>query len=74
MCLAYGAYLHRSTPAMPVRFRTVKLASYAIRRSGGSIERHPDKIPTYTLQLPDSEPQGPFTRDQLLSWANQHLP
>lgn len=59
---------------MPVRFRTIKLASYAIRRRGGFIERHPDKIPTYTLQLPDSEPQGPFTRDQLLNWANQHLP
>ena len=59
---------------MPVRFRTVKLVSYAIRRHGGSIERQPAAIPTYTLQLPDSEPQGPFTRDQLLSWANQHLP
>ena len=59
---------------MPVRFRTIKLVSYAIRRQGGSIERQPAAIPTYTLQLPDSEPQGPFTRDQLLSWANQNLP
>ena len=59
---------------MPVRFRTIKLVTYAIRRHGGSIERHPAALPTYTLQLPDCEPQGPFTRDQLLSWANQHLP
>ena len=59
---------------MPVRFRTIKLVAYAIRRQGGSIERQPAAIPIYTLQLPDSEPQGPFTRDQLLSWANQNLP
>jgi hypothetical protein len=58
---------------MPVRFRTIKLVAYVIRRRGGSIERHSGTMPTYTLQLPDSEPQGPFTRDHLLSWANQHL-
>lgn len=59
---------------MPVRFRTIKLVTYAIRRHGGFVERHPAALPTYTVQLPDSEPQGPFNRDQLLSWANQYLP
>ena len=59
---------------MPVRFRSIKLVSYAIRRHGGSIERQPDAIPTYTLQMPNAELQGPFTRDQLLRWANQNLP
>ena len=56
---------------MPVRFRTIKLIVYAVRKQGGSITCQ-DCI--YTLQLPDQEPQGPFNRDQLIRWANQFLP
>lgn len=58
---------------MPNRFRTVKLIKYAIRRKGGWIERHIDGFPTYTFQLPDSDTQGPFTRHELINWANQHF-
>ena len=59
----------------PTRFKTVKLVSYAIRRRGGRLERNPYAcpLPTYTLRLPNDEPQGPFDRYELISWANQHL-
>ena len=56
---------------MPTRFRTIKLIAYAVRKQGGSIST---KDFTYTLHLPGAEPQGPFNRAQLISWANQHLP
>ena len=53
---------------MPVRFRTIKLIAYAVRKQGGSISC---QDLTYTLHLPDREPQGPFNRHQLIRWANQ---
>ena len=56
---------------MPVRFRTVKLIAYAVRKQGGSISC---QNCIYTLQLPDQEPQGPFNRHELIRWANQFLP
>lgn len=58
---------------MPTRFRTIKLIAYAVRRRGGQLERQPGDMPTYTLQLPGAEPQGPFVRSELISWANRHL-
>jgi len=58
---------------MPNRFRTVKFVKYVIRRRGGWVKRHIDGFPTYTFQLPDADPQGPFTRFELIDWANQHL-
>ena len=56
---------------MPVRFRTIKLILYAVRKLGGTISTQ-DFF--YTVYLPEQEPQGPFTRDQLIRWANQFLP
>lgn len=56
---------------MPVRFRTIKLISYAVRKQGGTISCQDF---TYTLQLPGADPQGPFNRSELISWANQFLP
>jgi hypothetical protein len=56
---------------MPVRFRTIKLILYAVRKQGGTISIQ-DFF--YTVHLPDAEPKGPFTRDQLIRWANHHLP
>lgn len=58
---------------MPVRFRTIKLVSYAIRKRGGVLHRHPAAMPTYTVELPELQPVGPFNRDQLLRWANFNL-
>ncbi len=60
---------------MPTRFKTVKLVAYAVRRRGGQLERHPYAcpLPTYTLRLPDAEPQGPFDRHELIDWANEYL-
>lgn len=58
---------------MPQRFRTLKLIKYVIRRKGGSLQRHIDGFPTYTLHLPNTDPQGPFTRFELIDWANQYL-
>lgn len=59
---------------MPTRFRTVKLIAYVVRRQGGTLTRQNGDIPTYTLQLPDKEPRGPFNRFELINWANQYLP
>ena len=56
---------------MPTRFRTIKLILYADRKQGGTISSH-DCL--YTVYLPNAEPRGPFTRDQLIRWANQNLP
>lgn len=66
-----GAHLAGTQPVMPVRFRTIKLINYAIRKLGGALIIQNF---TYTLQLPGAKPQGPFNRAQLISWANQHLP
>ena len=56
---------------MPTRFRTIKLILYAVRKLGGTISIQ-DFF--YTVYLPNAEPRGPFTRDQLIRWANQNLP
>lgn len=58
---------------MPVRFRTIKLVSYAVRKRGGWIDKHPGAVPSYTVQLPAEDELGPFDRNQLLSWANFYL-
>jgi len=71
MCPVGGASLARTQPGMPVRFRTIKLILYAVRKLGGTISTE-DFF--YTVYLPEQEPQGPFTRDQLIRWANQFLP
>jgi hypothetical protein len=70
-CPVSGAYLSRTQPDMPTRFRTIKLIHYAVRKMGGTISTE-DFF--YTVYLPDTEPRGPFTRDQLIRWANQYLP
>jgi len=56
---------------MPTRFRTVKLITYAVRKLGGTISVQNF---FYTIYLPDAEPRGPLTKDQLINWANRHLP
>jgi hypothetical protein len=56
---------------MPTRFRTIKLITYAVRKLGGTISSE-DFF--YTVYIPNAEPRGPFTRDQLIRWANQNLP
>lgn len=56
---------------MPTRFRTIKLILYAVRKLGGTISSA-DCL--HTVYLPEQPPHGPFTRAQLISWANQHLP
>lgn len=58
---------------VPVRFRTIKLVTYAVRKRGGWVDKHPGAMPSYTVQLPNKEELGPFNRDQLLSWANFNL-
>ena len=66
-----GAHLAGTQPVMPVRFRTIKLINYAIRKLGGTISTQ-DFF--YTVYLPEQQPHGPFTRDQLIRWANHKLP
>lgn len=56
---------------MPTRFRTIKLILYAVRKQGGTIS---SRDCLHTVYLPNAEPRGPFTRDQLIRWANQNLP
>ena len=56
---------------MPTRFRTIKLILYAVRKLGGTISTENF---FYIVYLPEQQPQGPFTRDQLIRWANQFLP
>jgi len=56
---------------MPTRFRTIKLIAYAIRKLGGTVS---SENCLHTVYLPNAEPRGPFTRDQLIRWANQYLP
>ena len=58
---------------MPKRFHTIKLVAFVVRRDGGQFTRHPGATPTYTLQFPDREPRGPFTRQELLTYANHNL-
>jgi len=55
---------------MPTRFRTIKLITYAVRKLGGTISVQ-DFF--YTVYLPEQLPAGPFTRSQLINWANRHL-
>lgn len=56
---------------MPVRFRTIKLITYAVRKLGGTIS---SEHCLHTVYLPEQPPAGPFTRDQLIRWANHKLP
>jgi len=55
---------------MPTRFRTIKLITYAVRKLGGTIS---SEHCLHTVYLPEQLPAGPFTRSQLINWANRHL-